>query len=807
VLAVFALTGGLLLYGGARDARARHLGAVLLAVGNMFANPLILELSRQLGDPWRAVALALRAMPVEAFAPALLWLFVRAFPTAPTSPRLERFFRRSLMTCAAVGAVLFVANAAAPLIDAPLPPWMRLLDRNSSGTSYFWLLIFMMSVPTLAVMLRQARRAEAAERDKVRVFVLGIVSGFVPGLLVLLLANRWSPLRPVLVQRFWLVGALLYSGLALVPVITAYAVLVERVVRVELVVRNSLRFVLARASLAFLTLAPVSALALHVYRNRNGTVQDVVADTTFVTLAAATGFVLALTRARDRLLRAIDRRLFREGQPLDLVLSQLGERIARSAGLNDVARGVVDAVEASLHPERSFVLVTDRAREQLVPVGYATRPLGRETWLVAALERSREPVIVDLEEEAGVGRLLPSEDQEWLADSGAVALAPLMASDGSLIGLIGVGAKKSTLPFAPSDVGFLTATAAAAAPALEARLLRAAGAAVDAVPMINWRDEPGMECQECGGVLEDATASRCACGGTLRSMALPAVLSGKFRLEGRLGAGGMGVVYRARDLSLNRTVAIKTLPRILPAAAQRLRYEAQAMAAVSHPSLAVIYGAETWKAVPVLIVEFFEGGTLSDRLRRGPMPEAEAIALGITLAQALERVHAAGMLHRDVKPSNVAFTRDGAPKLLDFGLARLVERGDEPDAYDSGESGVLSDRRPSTAATTSQLAGTPLYLSPEAVRGQAPDPSFDLWALGVLLLEAIAGRHPWAGLSTDEVLARVGREGFSRIERMDLPCSSSMHLFFASALSPDVHRRWQTSGDFARALMAMTVSH
>lgn len=211
-----------------------------------------------------------------------------------------------------------------------------------------------------------------------------------------------------------------------------------------------------------------------------------------------------------------------------------------------------------------------------------------------------------------------------------------------------------------------------------------------------------VECVRCGTITRGATPA-CACGGAVQPSLLPAVLHGKFAVERRIGAGGMGVVYRGRDLTLDRTVALKTLPDLHAGAVHRMRDEARAMASVMHPHLALIFGAELWHHTPVLVIELLDGGTLMDRLRRdGPVPIEESIALARSLAEGLDALHGAGLLHGDIKPSNIGFTRSGVPKLLDFGLARLI--GGSP----SPVPGSLSD------GSVSTLAGTLIYLPPEA---------------------------------------------------------------------------------------------
>ena len=161
------------------------------------------------------------------------------------------------------------------------------------------------------------------------------------------------------------------------------------------------------------------------------------------------------------------------------------------------------------------------------------------------------------------------------------------------------------------------------------------------------------------------------------------------------------------------------------------------MATVTHSAVAQIHGIESWRGRPFLVVEFLSGGTLADRLRRGPVPAARALDIAALLADALAALHEAGYLHGDVKPSNVGFAADGSPKLLDFGLAR------------------------ETNDATSQ-GGTARYLSPEMLSGRPAEEADDVWSLCVMLYEMVSGEHPFAGGGTGEVKDRIRRQRLGR---------------------------------------------
>ncbi|MDF2775921.1 MAG: prkC 16, partial [Geminicoccaceae bacterium] len=282
------------------------------------------------------------------------------------------------------------------------------------------------------------------------------------------------------------------------------------------------------------------------------------------------------------------------------------------------------------------------------------------------------------------------------------------------------------------------------------------------------------------------------CEGRTIECILPQTVAGKFRIEARIGAGGMGVVYRGVDMHLGRPVAIKTLPFLAPDEAVRLRREARAMASVSHPNLALIFGAETWHGRPMLVFEYLAGGTLSDRLADGPLTVVEAVDLGIALSAVLVAIHGAGVLHRDIKPSNIGFTADGTPKLLDFGLARLLTALSTAEMSIprlSQTTGLVEpiplEELAGHMTSNSVIRGTLLYMSPEALLGETPTPRFDIWSLCVVLYEAIAGRHPLADAGGRGALALLNGFAFPDIRAVAPAAPVELADFFHAALSAD----------------------
>jgi serine/threonine-protein kinase len=270
----------------------------------------------------------------------------------------------------------------------------------------------------------------------------------------------------------------------------------------------------------------------------------------------------------------------------------------------------------------------------------------------------------------------------------------------------------------------------------------------------------------------------------------------------------MGVVYRAVDLALGREVAIKTLPRMSPRDCQRLRSEARAVASVSHPSLALIYAEEFYRGVPMLVFEFLPGGDLARRLRSGPLPVGAAVALAGAIANALAFMHDRRILHLDVKPSNIGFTTDGGPKLLDFGVSRVLGASSLGEAVrtEDLDPEALSSIRPETPSITitaaGRVIGTPLYMSPEALRGDIPSVSFDLWSLSVTLWEALAGENPFMAPAVALVFARIGRGDVPDLREHAPHVPPELARFLSRALSPDIRLRPASAAAWKAALDA-----
>jgi hypothetical protein len=268
---------------------------------------------------------------------------------------------------------------------------------------------------------------------------------------------------------------------------------------------------------------------------------------------------------------------------------------------------------------------------------------------------------------------------------------------------------------------------------------------------------------------------------------------GPYTIEAELGRGGMGVVYRAHDPRLHRTVAIKALPQDLasdPSRLERFEREARTLAQLNHPNLVGIHGLEVHDARTFLVLEFVEGETLAERLDRGPLPPDEAIELGAQIAAGVEAAHEAGVIHRDLKPANIIITPEGVAKVLDFGLARIDE---------TGSSSMVSEATLTTAARHSPtmpgvILGTAAYMSPEQARGRRVDKRSDIWSFGVVLFEMLTGASPFVGETISDSIGAVLHKNCDFALLPDAT-PARVRRVLARCLERDKSRRYRDIGD------------
>jgi serine/threonine protein kinase/tetratricopeptide (TPR) repeat protein len=276
---------------------------------------------------------------------------------------------------------------------------------------------------------------------------------------------------------------------------------------------------------------------------------------------------------------------------------------------------------------------------------------------------------------------------------------------------------------------------------------------------------------------------------------VPSALVSHYRLMEPLGSGGMGVVYRAEDTTLGRTVALKFLPPQIvhdPKQVQRFREEARTASVLNHPNICTIYEVAEEQGELFIAMEFVEGRPLSESIRDSGMPTSSVVRYGRQIAAALEHAHARGVIHRDLKPLNIVITPDGDAKILDFGLAKRTDPNE-----------VTRKTLQAVTATTIGLAGTMPYMSPEQLEGTEATARSDIWALGVVLYEMAAGARPFKGDNLYRLCTGIIQEPFPPLAETVPP---GLAAVIGRCLEKEPARRYQRAGEVRAALEALEPS-
>src|SRR5215813_2625801 len=284
-------------------------------------------------------------------------------------------------------------------------------------------------------------------------------------------------------------------------------------------------------------------------------------------------------------------------------------------------------------------------------------------------------------------------------------------------------------------------------------------------------------------------------------MTLPAGTKlGRYEIRSKIGEGGMGEVYRARDEKLNRDVAIKVLPAELSENDDRLHrfeQEAQAAGALNHPNVLAVYDVGVHERSPYVVSELLEGETLRDFLDQRRLPARKSIDYAIQLASGLAAAHEKGIIHRDIKPDNIFITKDERVKILDFGLAKLAQP-----TGDDGRQTEIATRKVRTDPGT--VMGTVGYMSPEQVRGTAIDHRTDIFSFGAVLYEMLSGRRAFRGDSAIETLNAILKEEPAELAASNQNIAPALERVVWHCLEKSPDRRFQSATDIAFALESLS---
>jgi hypothetical protein len=675
--------------------------------------------------------------------------FFYLFPGDP--PRARGW--RTLLRLLYAGTALCVANAlgvrwvqftgwpraAVPWLGGPIEALMGWVMLAVGVTSMFGAIIL--------ASLKYRALTDADKRRRFHWVALGGVVGLVPSALqgpMISLRENPAVAAWLFPGRSWRVFDMVATGLSVaIPLSVAYVVVKHGVWGVKVAIRRGLQYLLARRALQALLALPVGILVYTVVRERHRTVAELVTGT-----SGPLYWILMLglsLKYRAPVLRWLDRKFFHAQYDSEqLVVGLVGE-LARFDSAAEMAGFLCRELARSLHPKsmhlwwrQSGVMTmatTSDPSLQSTPLPVSESLLERLTELGKAAQ-------VPLPTGSGAS----GRDARWLAERGVRLIVPVSGAERVDVVLM-LGEKQSEEPYTPGDARLVHAMVQAAA--LMFDNLRLKGQVIDEQRIhheVLAKLDRGLvsllkECPACGACY-DSGAERCERDGNPLTLTLPVarVIDGKYRLDRLIGRGGMGAVYEAHDLRLEREVAVKVMlggAFGYESALRRFRREAQAVARLDHPNIVAVHDfGELEGGGAYLVMERLRGSTLRSEMGRvGVFAPGDAADWFEPMLDGLAAAHQQGVVHRDLKPENIVGVRTAggalAVKILDFGLAKIRPRAAAvPPADTLTESGVV--------------LGTLAYMAPEQLRGREVDARADVYSAGVILAEMLTRARPFA---------------------------------------------------------------
>ncbi len=766
---------------------------------------------------WLSTALA---FPVIALA-------ILYFPSP--SPLLKRHPALHLVPFAAAAPMLLLSAATGLYLSGvDAAQGLALWDATHPSVfygSFAWALAINVAALMEGV-YRYRVNHNANERRRIRVAVYTAV----PGVLAYALKDG-VPMVAALGARtmapypLWVLVVL--QALVLLPAFgLVYAVGVARVLGPRLVLRRSLQYALASRTLTVVAILPSVALVGWLASNRDMKVRDLVTSVYVVLIPAS----VLVFRYRARARQWLDERFFREEYDAQKILVSLASRVRFETNPADLSALVVNQIDEALHPEMTAILVSGVEDGRLTPVTVlhgSAESLPVDGGLVSMLRWSEEPLEISLHDPRSPARRLPPEEREWLECTNAALLVPVIGQERALLAVIVLAEKRSEEGYTKEDRQLLSSIATQMGLGFDVARLRQGtggtpatsssttkivtpagrrdrnGASVASASGVEGArrgargpaDRPMVECPRCGRCEESGTTVCPGDGAPMHPVAsVPRVVDNKYRIEQLLGRGGMGAVYRARDMRLDRLVALKVVRADLlgdPEARRRFRREAQIVAKLQHPSIVSVFDYGTFAdGGAYLVMELVKGEDLRRVLQReGRLDAQRGIVILTTVCAAIDAAHREGVLHRDLKPENILLPGgDTTAKVLDFGVAKVMNERAEPAA--GGDASTMV-----TAA--GMIVGTPAYIAPEQFHGAAPDARTDVFALGVIAYEMLSGELPFGrGSLADVVMAHA--RGAQPLPPSIVP--AALDKAVRAALEIDRDRRLPTPAAFAQRL-------
>jgi GAF domain-containing protein len=785
-MTAFIIGAAVLIGLGARGTTAMLMTLALLATATANSGPL---LGAEMVVPVIGSLLLVFHWLVTAFSFPIIGFAVLYFPRRADILDRRRWIVPAVIAAAVPMLVIGSVTAAFLLgVDAALPAVTWLAMHGWAFDASFAIALAANVMIVIEGIGRYRITHDADERRRIDIIVYtGVPAVFAYALKVgipIVFGLLGTP-----IELPWAIEAVLQAIVLLPAFGLPYAVAVRHVFSPRTVLRRSLQYAFARRTLTALVAVPVVALAASLVQQRDQSLAMIVTGRPvfYLFLLAMLGLGL---RYRERAQRWLDQRFFRAEYDAREILVSLAGRVPYEADPRDLVAMVVIQIDAALHPECIAVLASDAstgsdlpgAFEPVAALGVTAAALPADSGVVTLLRWSDKPLEIFLDDEQSSVSRMPPVDRQWLTSLNAALLVPIFAGGSEprpFVGLIALGQKRSEEPYTAEDRELLRGIALQMGVALDLSRLRRQAGTPHAAPA------PSMQPELAPTVIVG--------GATPQGISVGALVDQKYRVDSRIGQGGMGAVFKAWDIRLERPVAIKVVRADLiadPGSRMRFRRESQIVARLQHPSIVTVYDyGNLADGAAFLVMEYVPGEDLRHFLRReGRLPASRMAGLMNGIAAGVEIAHKAGIFHRDLKPENILLPESGTgPKVVDFGVAKLMSSG--------GIDGTAS----STMSRAGTIVGTPSYMSPEQLRGDAVDARADVYSLGVMAFEMLTMRLPYTGAS----LVDIGmKQVVGKVDMTGVP--EALAGVIRRAISYDKTARPESALTFATALTEIT---
>ncbi len=747
------IAAGLLIVAGFEDRRTLMFGTVTLLTAVAYCREGVGYLATQTDS---FLITFFSVLPIDAFLPYYLWRFARMFPEAFVSRRFNIGLDWAERFALLVGLFLVLANVA--LLQYPDSSFLTIFHFNNQP-SIFGTLVYGITIPAFFVIFFKMRIAKEEERRRVSVFIMALLATVIP-LLLFIVATAVSERLTEFVLRpdvYVFIIPLVQSFAVATPIITTYAVLVERILPVRILLKQTIRYTLAHGFIFIGLALPIGLFFYYLYTLRALSISAIIEDYNLIFLVIAFGISAYLYSKRNVAYHYFDEIFYRAQYNASEVLPVFNSTLQGADSLVDISSATRNTIDQTLHSDNvhllfiqnDAVLIDPRKAVAQLPLN---SPFGEK---LLSAER-----LIDL---SNLDIAMTNAERQWANQTEVKILIPIHTRQ-LTSGYIILGEKKSELPYTKSDFDFLE---------LLSNTISVAYHYLDENSRQQFTDtEHGFLCTECGEVFVENTKCFNCNSTALEQTWLPMTLHGHLTLQRAIGFGGMGAVYMAEDLKLHRQVVLKSMNSANTQESRYLRKEARLMAKQKHAHIATIYDYESYNSMPILVCEYLENGTLSDLISSRKLSRSEIVDIMRKVSSALRYLHRQGIVHGDIKPSNIGFDAEDTPKLLDFGLARQVA---DPGTNDAEQS----------------VSGTYAYMSPELIRNWPTDHRADLWALAVTMFEAMYGQNPFLGKSFYETYGRILNSVNSVRNAVPSP-----HQLFEIAFATDIKKRPQSANHF-----------